>query len=109
MATYTKLHDGNWGVRVEGSAKAGDRVTVSKKSGESKTETIARVLWSGNGITLCSIDSGVSSDRKTAGRAGMCADCGQMPGIKMCHDSSGISGMCCRQCAAAPSYERSFA
>ena len=37
MATYTKLHDGNWGVRVQGgSAKAGDRVTVSKKSGESK-------------------------------------------------------------------------
>lgn len=53
MATYTKLRDGSWGVRVEGSVpKAGTTVTVSKKDGSSKTETLARLVWSGNGISL---------------------------------------------------------
>lgn len=30
-STYTKLKDGNWGIRVPGSAKAGQQVTITKK------------------------------------------------------------------------------
>lgn len=55
-ATYTKLRSGEWGIRISGTAKKGDRVTVTKKSGESKIETVRNVVWSGNGITLCAVE-----------------------------------------------------
>jgi hypothetical protein len=55
-ATYTKLKSGDWGVRIEGgTVKQGDTITVTKKSGERKQETIAKVVWTGNGITLAAI------------------------------------------------------
>lgn len=54
-ATYTKLKSGNWGIRVQGEAKAGDYVSVTKKDGTTKTERIERVVWTGNGISLCAI------------------------------------------------------
>lgn len=52
-ATYTKLKDGTWGLRIVGAITA--TVTVRKKSGEEKQERVGRVLWSGNGITLATI------------------------------------------------------
>src|SRR3954465_9181542 len=55
MATYTKLKSGEWGVRVEGKPTTGCRITVMTKSGASKVETIGKVLWSGNGVSLCTI------------------------------------------------------
>lgn len=58
MNTYTKLKSGDWGVRVEGAkVTAGQVVSVRKKSGEVKSETIAKVVWSGNGVSLCAIDA----------------------------------------------------
>jgi len=56
--TYTKLKSGEWGVRMAGTPKVGARVSVSKKDGSTKTETIARVVWSGDGISLCAIAKG---------------------------------------------------
>lgn len=77
MATYTKLKDGTWGVRVEGTAKTGQSVRVTKKSGESKTETIAKVLWFGNGISLCSVVADQHHNSNGARRAGVCVSCGE--------------------------------
>jgi hypothetical protein len=54
-ATYTKLKSGDWGIRVQGIVRAGDKVTVRKKSGESKVETVEKVLWAGDGVSLCMI------------------------------------------------------
>lgn len=56
--TYTKLRSGEWGVRLaqEAKLKPGDTVTVVKKSGESKVETVRSVVWSGQGITLLAIE-----------------------------------------------------
>lgn len=54
-ATYTKLRDGSWGVRVQGPVKAGETITVTKKGGETKRETVAAVLWTGDGVSLCSV------------------------------------------------------
>lgn len=109
-ATYTKLRDGSWGIRVEGEKPVvGQVIIVRKKSGETRNETVKAVLWSGDGVNLCSIKSGDSETaRKPAGRE-MCAECGQRPGVRMCRDSSGIVGMCCSRCAALPPYKRSFA
>src|SRR4029077_1690533 len=61
MSTYTKLRDGSWGVRSDVRVSAGDTVTVRKKDGASKQETVRAVLWSGpdsktgHTVWLCSI------------------------------------------------------
>ena len=54
-ATYSKLKSGEWGIRVQGTVKAVDVVTVTTKSGEVKTETVAKVVWTGQGVTLCAV------------------------------------------------------
>ena len=51
-ATYTKLRDGSWGIRVLGKKpKSGNSITVRKKSGATKRETVSRVMWSGKDRT----------------------------------------------------------
>lgn len=54
-ATYQKLKSGEWGIRSTSAVAAGERVTVTKKDGTVKTETVVKVLWSGDGIWLCAI------------------------------------------------------
>lgn len=71
-ATYQKLKDGSWGIRLKGPKPSkGDRVAVSKKSGETKEEVIDRVLWSGDGVHLCSVagNSGCGSPGSPRRRA----------------------------------------
>lgn len=53
--TFTKLKSGEWGLRVEGTAKPGDLVTVSKKDGSKESKMVGKIIWNGNGITLCTI------------------------------------------------------
>lgn len=52
-ATPAKLRDGTWGARVAGRARAGDTVTITTRAGKSWTATITRIVWSGEGVTLC--------------------------------------------------------
>lgn len=53
LATYTKLKNGNWGVRVkcedpfEEFPENGTQVTVTKKSGETSQRTVTSVVWEG--------------------------------------------------------------
>ena len=63
MASYTKLKDGSWGIRVVGAKpKKGQVVPVKKKSGENNNEIVAAVLWSGpdrssgEQVSLCKIE-----------------------------------------------------
>lgn len=72
MASYTKLQSGAWGVRITGATppKTGQRVTVTKKDGSTATETINRVVWSGNGVYLCAIAA------KQAKPKSRCYSCG---------------------------------
>lgn len=81
--TYTKLKDGSWGIRAEGvTIKDGQTVTVEKRSGEKKTETIGKVFWSGDGVMLATV-VGKTTETKPAGRSsrrsggGVCAECGR--------------------------------
>ena len=74
-ATYTKLSDGSGGIRVRGGApSAGSQIRVTKKAGTVKVETVDRVVWRGDGITLCSIRR---SGRSGSGAVGSdrCAEC----------------------------------
>jgi len=58
MNTYTKLKDGSWGIRVAGEKPAiGAVLTIQKKDGSTRQETVSRVLWSEGGIVLCSIEA----------------------------------------------------
>lgn len=53
--TYTKLKSGDWGIRADEPIAAGSTVTVTKRDGGTKTETIDRIIWTGDGVTLASI------------------------------------------------------
>lgn len=89
-ATYTKLRDGSWGIKVQGSAKAGQAITVTKRDGGTKTETVEKVVWSGEGVAICSVvETRRASSSSSGGRrnahsngsrppAGMieCEECG---------------------------------
>jgi len=64
-ASYTKLKDGTWGIRVQGAARAGATVNVSRRDGSSKTKVVGRVIWAGGGVSICSIDSTASGPRSS--------------------------------------------
>ena len=69
-ASYTKLQSGDWGIRVSGTVAPGAAVTVTKKDGTTKVETVHQVLWSGadkfrpgQTVTLCSVTPSAPSRR----------------------------------------------
>lgn len=61
MASYTKLRDGSWGVRVEGKATVGMSVDVTKRDGSVKRETVSAVKWTGQDrdtgrdVSICAV------------------------------------------------------
>lgn len=61
--SYKKLRDGSWGVAGAGLT-AGARVTVTKRSGDTKTETVDRILWADDGYSIATI---ATNDRRRAG------------------------------------------
>lgn len=66
-ATYTKLRDGSWGIRVQsGAIKMGAQVIVRKKSGEAKTETVCQVIWHDATTSICTIERAAQSYGRTA-------------------------------------------
>lgn len=78
--TYTKLRDGSWGLRINNNAHvvAGQTVTVTKKSGETKVEQVGRVLWSGDGVTLATILTGSSVRGSSTKRTWTGCSCGSV-------------------------------
>lgn len=54
--TYTKLRSGEWGLRfTEDPPPIGSAVTVQKRDGTAKTETVGSVVWQNQEITLTTI------------------------------------------------------
>lgn len=72
-ATYTKLRDGSWGLRIQGIANNLHAVTVTKKSGETKTEYVDRIVYRGNGIMLATI----ARKPRRVSREEQCEMCGK--------------------------------
>lgn len=56
-ATPTKLKNGSWGARVQGTAHQGDTVTITTRGGKSWRARITCVLWSGKGVSICATES----------------------------------------------------
>lgn len=79
-ATYTKLRDGSWGLRGSGLA-SGRIVSVTKRDGTVKTETVGRVLWTGSdGTCLATIQQSSAGQRTSGARRGgryECEECGE--------------------------------
>jgi len=72
-ATPAKLKSGEWGARVTSPVSVGDTVTITTKSGKSWDATVTRVVWKGDGVSLCATGGG---DRpKSGGRRTGCS-CG---------------------------------
>lgn len=90
MNTFCKLRDGSWGVRVEGApVQAGDNVVVTKKGGGTDTVTISKVVWSGNGVTLCALPPKAAAASSRGGRTNSSrCHCGQQknPRFSSCRD-----------------------
>lgn len=56
IATYYKLKDETWGVKVKGGdVSTGDTVTVTMKSGGTKEEVIKNVIKRFDDAVLCSL------------------------------------------------------
>lgn len=97
MITYTKLKTDAWGVRGEGPApKIGSSVTVAKKSGETKQETIAKVISAGDGVWIAAVGTpgATHTNARYRGRSTGCS-CGSR------EDSNGQlikPERACRQC-----------
>lgn len=54
-ATFAKLRDGTWGIRVPGDVEPGDQVVVTRKDGRKSTHTVESVVFKGQGYTLARI------------------------------------------------------
>jgi hypothetical protein len=86
--SYTKLRDGGWGLRVSGqTVTPGQVVTVTKKDGSTKQEVADKVIWSGDGLQICSIK--LSASPKPSGGRNICAECGR-PGRLVCDLEDGL-------------------
>lgn len=83
QVNYVQLRNGDWGIRADYNIQSGDRVTVIKRNGERKEETVDRIVWSGNGATIASI----VQRRRPGGRHGYCDVCD--------HDIDGCADMDC--------------
>lgn len=57
VGTFTRLDNGDWGLRVEGRVKPGDVVDVTKRDGSRQRQTVAKVVTSGRGFTVATISS----------------------------------------------------
>ena len=91
--TYTKLQSGGWGIRSTVALTAGQAVTVEKRDGSTKTETVERVVWTGNDVWIAAIratarPAAPATARRDRGH-GMVRGCAQCT----------AAGRMCRQCA----------
>ena len=83
-ATYTKLNNGDWGIRVSGDITTGASVTVTKRDGSTKTEIVGKVVWTGKDkysnadVSICTVQQVQRVSCRPAYRGGRreCGECG---------------------------------
>ena len=91
--TYTKLRTGAWGVRSTERLTAGQTVTVERRDGTRKAETIHTIVWTGQGVTIAAL-----APKGAAAAAEAPAAARPERGVRGCGDCA-RSGRMCRQCA----------
>lgn len=68
MTNYAKLNDGSWGIRSDKKLTVGQILTVTKRDGTSKSETVSRVVTSGVGYSIATIRSSANASPSYASR-----------------------------------------
>lgn len=53
--TFARLRSGEWGIRIEGKARTGEKAVITKRDGGTSTVRIGEIVWSGEGTTLATI------------------------------------------------------
>jgi hypothetical protein len=98
MNTYTKLRSGGWGIKVDGTAVAGQVVIVTTKAGATRTETVAAVVHSGPAYSVCTIVPKPWRQPKRPGSRlsnGRCRECrGPVVDAPHCKAREGLCGSC---------------
>jgi hypothetical protein len=59
---YARLHEGTWGVEVDGPVEIGQRVSIPRPDGSVHVHTIAEVHGKGGRFRICAVVP-VTSDR----------------------------------------------
>ena len=58
QASPAKLRDGSWGARVRSEqVSPGDVVTITTAGGKTWQARVERVVWSGEGVSICATSS----------------------------------------------------
>lgn len=52
MITWSRLRDGNWGLRSTEALTEGEVVLVSRANGSRSKAAVGRKVWAGNGVFL---------------------------------------------------------
>lgn len=68
QASPIKLRNGDWGAKARGSVREGDTVQITTKSGKSWVAHVAKVVWTGNGVSICATESRDSGRHGASGR-----------------------------------------
>lgn len=116
--TYRKTRAGAWVAYGPSYAiKAGATVTVAKRDGTTKQETITSVgkTFTADGQSMVYGYLAPATATRPSGTAGntarshTCDECGERSGRIPRRDSSGIAGHVCSRCDRCADYELSFA
>lgn len=115
--SYRKTKTGEWVAYAPAAAVAGtvEQITVTKRDGSTKTETIERLgrpfVVDGREMVYCYLAKAAWPTTTTTRKpsSSPCDECGERRGYIECRDSSGLMGLCCSRCAAGSDYARSFA
>lgn len=63
-ATFKKLKNGDWGLLVNSDrVRSGDKVLAITRNGKRSYKYVGRVVWSGNGVTICTIGAEGGRDK----------------------------------------------
>lgn len=82
MTTYTKLRNGTWGIRGDAdTVKVARVVNVHKRSGETKLETVDRIVWTDGTTAIAAIKPAAATPKAHRPRHhwhdGFCDECDQ--------------------------------
>lgn len=92
-ASFTKLNNGDWGIRVTGTVSEGAKVTVKKKDGTESTETVEKVVWTDGKASICAIKKKQSTGGRRRGGYNSGADRGGHEGY--CGFPCPVTGRTC--------------
>ena len=94
MATYTKLKSGDWGIKLAGKATPGQRINVTKKSGETKAETVGSVVWTDGQTSICTIQRQAHNGGRGGSDGSEYRGGRRERGIRGCGDCARLGRMC---------------